>query len=333
MVTLYQLLQVTPNADPDVIDAAAKALIKKAHPDVKDGDTATTKDLIKARTILTNQEKRQEYDAKLRKAHGNEIGGYAVIRKIAEGGFGRVYEARHMLLDEKVCIKHNINVSDFDTKMFIKEAKSIWHLRHHALPAVRDFVMLDDGSCALVMSFIEGPTLMQLVKGQEDGSVDEPLNAETACWIAGRVLDALRYLHFNGVVHGDVKPQNVIIQPDVHSCALVDFGLSAIKPTKGTKPEGFTPMFASPEALADKPLLPESDLYSLGVTLIYALGGDPIAKRIPSSVPAPVRDFISDLVVHDVNERPHWAKRDLLAELNKARRAAFGREHSLREDK
>lgn len=321
----YQLLQVRPNADVEVINAAAAALIKK-YTDIEGVAAPALSDLSRARETLIDSIKRQEHDATLRANQGNRIGSYIVTKKIAEGGFGRVFEAYHELLDEKVCIKHNINVSDYDTKLFIQEAKSIWNLRHHALPAVRDMIQLDDGSCALVMSYIEGPTLMQLV--EEHQAKGKPFDPENACWILGRVLDALRYLHYNGVVHGDVKPQNIIVQPEIHSCVLVDFGLAAINPNKKSKAEGFTPMFASPEAIAEKPLLPESDLYSLGLTMIYALGGDPKNRRIPASIPKEVRDFLSDLVIYDIKQRPHWEKVDLLAELAKVRIKAFGREHT-----
>jgi len=322
----YELLQVSPNADQDIIEAAAKALLKKHHPDVPNGRTSLSREILDAKNTLTDQSLRQAYDANLRSKHGNQIGSYIVTRKIAEGGFGRVFEGYHRLLDEKVCVKHNINISNYDTELFIKEAKAIWNLRHHALPAVRDMVMLDDGSCALVMSYIEGLTLMQIVEELEKKG--KLLDPETGCWIMSRVLDALRYLHFNGVIHGDVKPQNVIVQPEIHSCVLVDFGLAAVRPTKASKPDGFTPLFASPESLQDKPLLPESDLYSLGLTMIYAFGGDPKNKKIPSSVPKEIRDFLSELVIYDIKQRPHWNKTDLLAQLADVRMKVFGREHT-----
>lgn len=325
-VNYYDVLQVKPNADVEVIEAAAKALLKKRHPDAG-GSNTLSKSLLEARQILTDPDKRLAFDASLRaETHGNCIGNYKLIRKVAEGGFGRVYEGVHELLKEKVCIKHNINVSDFDTQLFIKEAKAIWNLRHPALPSVRDMVLLEDGSCALVMSYIEGPTLLQLV--EEYQSTGKPIDPENACWIMGRVLDALRYLHYNGVVHGDVKPQNIIVQPDHHTCSLVDFGLSAVRPDKNTKPDGFTPLFASPEQLSGKPLLPESDLYSLGMTMIFALGGDVKARRVPSIVPEAVRNFIADLVVYDIRQRPHWGKVNLLESLRQVRITAFGREHS-----
>lgn len=254
------------------------------------------------------------------------IGNYKVIRKIAEGGFGAVYEAKHTLLGEKACIKHSINISDFDTKILIQEAKTIWDLRHFALPAMRDFFILDDGSCALVMSYIEGPTLHQMIedlhaKGKE-------MDPEQACWIMSRALDALRYLHYNGVVHGDVKPQNIIVQEKIHAAYLVDFGLASVRPTRDAKAGGYTPLFAAPESTQDKPPLPETDLYCLGLTMIYALGGNPLTRRIPASVPKPIRNFLQELVVYEVAQRPTWEKVNLLESLSEARIEAFGRAHT-----
>ena len=255
-----------------------------------------------------------------------KIGNYKIVRKIAEGGFGAVYEANHELLDEKACIKHTINISDFDKKVLIREAKTIWDLRHFALPAMRDFFVLPDGSCALVMSYIEGPTLYQVI--EDFHAKKKEMDPEKACWIMSRVLDALRYLHFNGVVHGDVKPQNIIIQEDIHAAFLVDFGLAASRPTRATRPDGYTPMFAAPESTQDKPPLPETDLYCLGLTMIYALGGNPSTRKIPASVPKPIKNFLQELVVYDVAERPTWEKVNLLDHLTEARVEAFGRAHS-----
>ena len=325
-MNFYELLQVRPTADQEVIEAAAKALLKKAHPD-KGGEDALTKELIVAKNTLADAKLRADYNAKLRAdTHGNVIGSYRLVRLMAEGGFGRVYEGIHTVVNEKVCIKHNINISNYDTQLFLKEARSIWNLRHHALPTIRDMILLEDGSCALIMTYIEGPTLLELV--ERYAAKKQLIDPENICWIMDRCLDALRYTHFNGVIHGDVKPQNIIVQPDHHTAVVVDFGLASIKPTAKSRPDGFTPLFAAPESLTDKPPLPESDLYSLGMTMIFALGGDVKTKKVPSSVPKPVRDFLSDLVVFEVNNRPHWKKVDLLEELRKVRIAAFGREHT-----
>ncbi|MBI5065475.1 serine/threonine protein kinase [Candidatus Woesearchaeota archaeon] len=250
------------------------------------------------------------------------IGNYKVLEKISEGGFAVTYKAEHSSLGTLACIKHNINISPEDSEILKQEAKAIWDLRHFALPAMRDIVELPDKSLALVMSYIPGPTLDDLVK-KNDG-----LPPEHVAWISCRVLDALRYLHYFGVIHGDVKPQNIIVQPKTHTAVLVDYGLSMVKPGRSNSAAGYTPMFASPEHMSGLPLIPETDLYCLGLTMIYALGGDPKAMKIPANTPEPLTDFIRKLTVRDVNSRYSWHKCDVLEELIKAREKSFGRKRS-----
>ncbi len=324
---LYKIMQVAPHAEPEVIQAAWKALLAKYHPD-KTGLDELAKKLGEAKEILLDPVKRKNYDKALFSLGENEevVGSYKLVRKIKEGGFGEIYVAEHMLLGEKVCIKKNLDVSPLHTELFVKEAKSIWNLRHHALPAVRDMYQLPDGKWALVMTFIEGPTLAEIVeKYSKRGEVVDP---ENACWIMERVLDALRYIHYHGVVHGDVKPQNIIVQPEEHTCALVDFGLASIRPNSSSCAEGYTEYFASPESLRGGPLLPESDLYSLGLTMIYTLGGDPKGKRLPKSVSQGIREFLNDLVIVDTARRPHWENVDLVQKLREVRLKEFGRYHT-----
>src|SRR5205814_52672 len=97
---------------------------------------------------------------------------------------------------------------------------------------------------------------------------------EHVAWITERILNILKYLHMHGVVHGDLKPNNVIIQTESHTVTLVDYGLSAARPTSATQVKGYTPHFAAPEQIAGGSLLPETDLFGLGMTLVFALGGD-----------------------------------------------------------
>jgi serine/threonine protein kinase len=318
--TLYETLHVLPNADPSVVTAAGRALLKRYHPD-GGGDADRFAQITEAKTVLDDPDRRAAYDTKLQEASEKVVGDYRIVRKMTEGGFGRLFEGEHVVTGIKACIKQNLNVSPEDTDLFIQEARAIADLRHHALPAFRDFYKLPDGSCALVMSYIEGPTLEQLVEKTKT----RKLEPEQAAWITERVLDALRYTHYHGVVHGDVKPQNIIIQPDEHTAALVDYGLASIRPSSGSRAVGYTPQFTAPEVLAGKPPLPESDLYSVGMTMIYALGGDIGSKRIPVSVPDALGEFIGKLVVHDVRKRPHWDREDVVQTLRNARLAAFGR--------
>lgn len=252
------------------------------------------------------------------------IGNYEVLKQIGEGGFGRTYEARHMLLDEKACLKQNINLTKEDAELLKREAKLLWNVYHYSLPAMRDFFKTSDGSYIIAMSFVEGKTLDKIIQKHN------ALHPEEVCWISQRLLNALHYLHNKGVIHGDVKPPNVIIQPKEHNAVLVDYGLASLHPTRVSKAIGYTPVFVAPEIVENKPPIPESDLYCLGLTMLYALGGDPIAKTYPDHVPKQLQEFCNNLIRYNPVDRPHWEAEDLVAKLSDIRFEVFGRRTSIK---
>ena len=255
-----------------------------------------------------------------------KIGNYEVIRQIGEGGFARTYEARHILLGEMACLKQNIELNEDDKKILRNEAKLLWKIHHHSLPALRDYIELDDGSCVLVMTYINGKDLYKIVaEDYPDG-----LPCEHVCWIAQRLLNALHYLHFYGIIHGDVKPQNILILPKDHNAVLVDYGLSTIKPKNRTKSVGCTEAFAAPEQIAGKPPIPETDIYGLGLTMMFALGGNVKSGIYPSSVPKDLQEYFNQMVVRDPRKRPQSAE-ELIKPLSELREKIFGRKSSGRD--
>jgi serine/threonine protein kinase len=316
----YQILEVNPRASQEVIKAAYHALIKTHHTD-RGGQKAMAQKLNEAYQVLSDPATRAEYDSEKDQISGVVIGNYRVLEAIAEGGFGRTYKGEQLLNKELVCIKHCSKVSSAHDEILIQEAKAIWDLRHYALPVMRDLQRLDDGSLALIMSYIPGYTLEQIV---EKAGKLEP---ETVAWMTERILNALLYLHHHGVIHGDIKPQNVIIQPKTHSVVLLDFGLAMVKPNSSSKSMGYTPVFASPEQIAGKTLLPASDYYSLGMLILYGLnGGKNLEKKlVPSNVPAAFCDFIRDMTKQDVLSRP---QSDLFEKFSEVRQKSFGRTRS-----
>ena len=323
----YAVLEVNPRARPEVITAAYHSLMKVYHPDKGVSTTGlTARDLNEAFEILSDDRKRSDYDdIRANIGVGKMIGPYKLLNVIAEGGFGRTYKAEHSILGELVCIKDCSNVSLQDTQMLIDECKTTWDLRHYAIPAMRDLIKMNDGRVLLVMSYIPGPTLEQLVK--KVGRID----AEHVAWITERILNACMYLHRNGVVHGDIKPQNVIVQPDRHMAVLVDYGLSMVKPTSKSEAKGYTPFFAAPEAISGKPLIPESDYYSIGMTMVFALsGGTECVERkvVPTDVPDEICDFIKRMIARSVDGRPQYPKEDVVDTFIAAREKAFGRRRS-----
>ena len=247
---------------------------------------------------------------------------YKILKIIGEGGFGRTYLAEHEILKKKVVIKQSNFKSPMAQQIILNEASLLWDVNHWALPTVKDVLMGEDQDVLMVMSFIEGDELFDYVK------TNGPVDAETACWITQRILSGLYYLHFAGIVHRDVKPANIIVNFTTHIATLVDFGLSKLKPDGTPDPSGYTPFFGAPEQIEGKAPLPESDIYSLGMTMLYILGGDIRSKSLPDTVPGLLKDFIYAMIREDPMKRPKSCK-ELNEELGEMRKRLFKRGHSL----
>lgn len=337
---LYALLEVSPRASDEVLHAAYKVLMVKYHPDRKGGNENFTKQISEAFNVLKDPKARARYDRNYSDVGGEMVGEYRILSTIAEGGFGRTYKAEHIETGKLVCIKHCHNLDAFDEEILVEEAKIMWDLSHHYIPAIRGMLRMPDRKLALVMSYIKGPTLAQVVERQVE--LGKRLDPEHVAWIGERSLNALRYIHHEGVVHGDVKPQNIIVKQGgdekfTHDAVLIDFGLSKLKPKAKSGNKGFTEIFSAPEILSDpnNTLLPEADFYSLGMTMIYALTGDVeclLRKEVPNDTPKPFQRFIRKLIVRDPWSRPRWPKNpkddDLWDEFIRVREESFGSRHS-----
>ena len=254
---------------------------------------------------------------------GKKIGSYEIVSKIAEGGFGTTYKAMHSIANMPVCIKHSTDCSDEDEKILVKEAQSIWNLRHYGVPAIMDIIRVSDKSLALVMSYIPDKNLAEVLEDHPNG-----LEPEDVAWICSRTLNVLKYLHMHGVIHGDMKPQNMMIQQEEHLVTLVDYGLASIRPTAMTESIGYTPYFAAPEQIAGKTPIPETDLYGLGMSMIFALGGDVEKVKVPATTPDNMVKFIKDLIRRDPLQRPKIWKEDLCETFRQVRLKDFGRDSS-----
>ena len=246
------------------------------------------------------------------------IGPYEVVRPLGSGAFGVTSEARHLLLGTRACLKEARNPAD--EPAMLDEARVLWDLHHPSLPTLRDVLVGPDGRLALAMRFVEGTALDQL----------RPLDVATAVQVLGRLLRALRVLHHRGLVHNDLKPANVILEPDRHGVVLVDFGMCSVRPGRRSRAAGFTPLFVAPEVAAGAPPLPESDLYSLGLTVLWALGGDVERRVLPSRVPEPLLELLVRLTCRAPERRPRWDKESPLDLLSRAMPHLSARSSGLR---
>ncbi|MBN1921328.1 MAG: SUMF1/EgtB/PvdO family nonheme iron enzyme [Anaerolineae bacterium] len=204
---------------------------------------------------------------------------YRVVTLLGEGGMGAVYRAWDLRLKVSVALKEMTPQPGLEVSMlaqlrgqFEQEAVTLARLSHPHLVRVTDF--FDElGNAYLVMEYLEGESLAQRI--QREGRIPE---AQTLTW-ARQLLDALAYCHAQGIVHRDIKPQNILLRPDGRA-VLVDFGLVKLwnpaDPQTHTVMRGMgTPEYAPPEQYGQRGQTtdPRSDIYSLGATLYHALTG------------------------------------------------------------
>ncbi len=251
------------------------------------------------------------------------IGNYKMIKQIGEGGFARTYLAQHVHFKRRpryACVKQNINLEPADAVLLEQEADLLWDIHHYSLPSLKDYFPLEDGSFVMVMDYIKGKDIFKVVT--EDFPKGIP--PKHVCWITQRLLNATHYLHTKGVIHGDIKPQNILLEPDYeHNAWLVDYGLASLRPGRLSRSPGCTEAFAAPEQLEGRPPIPETDIYGLGVTMIFALGGNFVGKTYPDHVPKEMQDFFNQMVRHDPLKRPKTAE-ELIRPWSDIRMKLFG---------
>jgi serine/threonine protein kinase len=215
------------------------------------------------------------------------------------GGFAKVIRGKDNTLDRDIAIKVlSPLLTEFagpDQDRSKREARILAKLSHPNIPAIYD-VDFDDGKFLIIFQFIEGQTLRQVIS--DTGAV--PIS-QARLWFH-QLASALDHAHKLGIIHRDVKPENIIITPNKETAYLVDFGIAvSVEDGKKLTQSGFvvgTPGYMSPEQYAGEPVDERTDVYSLGVTLYEALAGHPMGhgNYEPLSTNETIPPAIDDLI-------------------------------------
>jgi serine/threonine protein kinase len=250
---------------------------------------------------------------------GKQLGPYRILKKLGAGGMAQVYEGYHEELHREVAIKvilsQYASQDDFRTR-FKQEARAIAKLRHPNIVSVYDFREVGNVPY-LVMQYVSGGTLRGLLHS------GRPLEPRRAALYALQIARALHHAHSHGIIHRDVKPENVLISStNSNELLLSDFGLAklfeerqraAVQASMSTSKEDMhmlshsdqvlgTPYYMAPEQIRRQAVDARTDVYALGVVLFEMLTGErpfqadnPLALYYQhvSTLPKPIREINS----------------------------------------
>jgi len=221
-----------------------------------------------------------------------QVGRYQILDTIGTGANSRVVRAFDPMIGRTVAIKlfPSQLASGEGRERFIKEARVVGQISHPAIVALHDMGIEESTSTPyLVMEYIEGQPLERLL---DKGSIPYP----RACAWTAEVATALAVAHRKGIIHGDVKPANILINEEGRA-KLTDFGMARLASRDSTdSPLLGTPAYWCPEQILGKPQDARSDIFSLGVVLYEMITGhrpfdcdslQGICSRVLSSAPLP----------------------------------------------
>ena len=197
-------------------------------------------------------------------------GRYSIEREIGRGGMGIVFLARDVALERPVAIKllpPQFGSDEIARERFVREARTAAKLSHPNIVPI--FLVEAHGELVFfVMAFVEGETLTDRVRRTG------PLNARDGGKLIQEVAWGLAYAHQVGIVHRDVKPDNILIESGSGRAMITDFGIAGAADAGSETGEIVgTPQFLSPEQASGTAVDGRSDIYSLGATAFFALSG------------------------------------------------------------
>ena len=267
---------------------------------------------------------------------GQTVSHYKILEKLGGGGMGVVYKAHDAELDRDVALKflpHYLTSDPTEKERFYNEARAAAALMHQNIAVVYE-IGEHDGQLFIAMEYVEGKTLKEVVHG-------EPLSLHQVLDIAVQVCDGLAAAHEKGIVHRDIKSENIILTPKGQA-KVMDFGLAKVKgATKLTKTGSTlgTAAYMSPEQAQGEEVDQRSDIFSFGVVFYEMLTGrlpfrgehpTALAYSIVNEEPQPVGRFngkvtpeiehiVSKALAKDKDERYQHAD-EVLADLRHERK-------------
>lgn len=246
---------------------------------------------------------------------------YQVLKTLAEGDYATIFYAEKKGTKkgdiQKVCIKVINDPADND--LMLNEFNFLKTVSHKHLPVFFDDAFITtDKQRAIVYSYIDGIDLVGVRNRHKNGIPQEHM-----VWVLERCLSGLGAIHNESYFHGNIEPGNIMVRVRDHSCFLIDFLATSRYDSPIAKFSIHTEAYSPPEVLEKKAPTPSSDIYSLGKSMIYLLGGNPTTKEIPHDVDPRITRFLRQMTQEDALARPREAW-GLWHELSDLRLEVFG---------
>ncbi len=267
--------------------------------------------------------------------HSSLIGGrYQIVKRIGQGGMGKVYEVNHIHLARRFALKiisNTVAETDEARELFYREARFASAMSHPNITSVVDFGEDEKVGMFMVMEYVDGEPLHRILFREKR------LSVRKASEIVLQVAEALHYIHKQHVVHCDIKTENILIQEEELEgkrtrmvAKLLDFGLARplTGPRASTSLSG-TPHYVAPERIRGEPASPSSDVYGVGILLYELLTGqvpwDGAVQKIlqghldeqpkpPSQmIEGGLDQAVENLVLHALEKRPAERHKDMAA--------------------
>src|SRR5258708_5221179 len=248
---------------------------------------------------------------------GTVAGRFVISKLLGAGGMGQVYQAQEPKLKRVVAIKRmarGLQKNEQDRRRFLREAQQASALNHPNIAGIYD-VIEEQGEIFLIMEYVEGTPLRSKLQANKDRSLDDFFK------VAAQGLEGLNAAHEKGILHGDIKPENIMLTPEGR-VKVLDFGVARRFSLGGANANDATmtaatlsssmsgtPAYMAPEVLMQKPYDGRADLFSMGLVCYEMLGGpqpfetDSIAGTLASVLhtePAPIEQF-NPKVSHSVS--------------------------------
>jgi tRNA A-37 threonylcarbamoyl transferase component Bud32 len=260
-------------------------------------------------------------------------GRYEILERIGQGGMGKVYKVSHAQLGKTFALKvigENLAETDDARELFYREARLASSVNHPNITSVVDFGEDDALGVFMVMELVEGEPLAKMLHRETR------LGVRVACEIILQVADALHYVHGKGIVHCDIKTENILVSEQQSTkrrqliVKLLDFGLArSLASGRGSGPLSGTPHYVAPERIKGDAASPASDIYALGILFYEIVTGHvpwdgPVSQilnghldEIPTPpsklVPGGLDPALENLILRALAKTPAERHRDMAA--------------------